>query len=219
MIKVPSALDVAAGLEMETSLGIVLQGRFDWSSAAMAVDTTDARLATFTPTKIKTTMLGGSGDLGYRLMLGGFYIGALGGFGYQIFSGPEQSPVLLVPSWKRWSIRTTLTTGYGDLGRGGFSTQLEATLLPYGNHKESPLTSGASSKLFGGIGRLRLRYMFAELLGPMGLFIEAEGSFEYLKLTYKGEGTRTNLTNDDTIRRARETRLSYGGALLVGVAF
>ena len=179
------------------------------------------------PTTIKTAVFGGTVLLASGLEFGPMAVCLTAGVSYDKLDASEQSlpnadggtdVVVLVPSWTRLEALTGLTFYYGDLGTKGITAQVSLLVVPWGQVKETPLTSGASSSTLGVQGGLRLRYQLTDLLGGAGgLFVELEGNVDYARVQFKGDGTRKSLFKPEIpVQASKEARFGFGGGLNIG---
>jgi hypothetical protein len=181
------------------------------------------------PATIKTVDLSGTALLASGLAFGPMAVCLTAGAAYDKLDASKQSlpnadggtdVVVLVPAGTRLEALAGITFYYGDLGTKGVAAQIFLLAVPWGQVKETPLTSGASSSLIGTQGGLRLRYQLADMMGGAGgLFFELEGSAEYLRIQFKGNGTRKSLYTNTPVQASKESRMGFAAGLGAGYLF
>ncbi len=168
--------------------------------------------------RIDTTLVGGALTGGYRRWLGGIAVGGAVGAGFDSFTSSAQPTALLVPGWTRMTALFGATFDVGQLSRDGWEAGLALLAVPWGTQRERPATSGTSAQVLGGRGELRARYRI-----PMGSswapYVELGGTFELLKISYSGTGTRVLLDGVTLAQDASETRRTINGYLAAGASF
>lgn len=213
-LKLNSTLNIGGGLEAYFT---------PWLGAEVRAHRHAARLShneTITPKTIDIAQVGGAFFMKGLYSFGSASLAAHLGGSFDAQSATAQSPTLLVPAWSHMVAWLGASFRYGTPTTSGLVAEVGVLAAPWGTHKEKPLTSGDTSKILGGSGWLRLRYQLPKLLGSAGgIFVEGEGQGEYLKISYKGDGSRTTIDGGTRVQASEETRLQYGFGLNVGYIF
>ncbi|MBI5511580.1 MAG: hypothetical protein HY903_22720 [Deltaproteobacteria bacterium] len=181
------------------------------------------------PATIKTTGLGGTALLSSGMEVGPMVAKVTLGVGYDKLSASKQTlanssggtdVVVLVPAWTCMRVLVGATGAYGDFGSRGLAAQLTLLAAPWGTYGETPLTSGASASLLGMQTNMRVRYQMPELLaGAAGVFGELAGQVDYVRIQFKGNGTRKAIITGTPVQASKESRLGFGVTLGAGVFF
>ena len=145
-------------------------------------------------------------------------VGGLLGLGYETQSASSQESLLLVPGWTRISAEVGAALAFHRGERRRLSGRVALLLIPWASHKEKPATSGNAPKLFGGRVEAAVRLPVGTL-GSICPFVEAGATYEQLKITYTGVGTRLLADGATPAADSKETRSTVNGALSVGAAF
>ncbi|MEE8408436.1 MAG: hypothetical protein V3T05_02410 [Myxococcota bacterium] len=227
-IKLGFTMLTMAGLEAEILNLIKVAAVVRRHAAKMThEDPTNPAVNDIVPREIDVSVLGATGLVGAAYEVGPMSLGGMVGAAYdslnasiQTVSATDETKVALVPSWTRLLLLVGPIIHYGNLGSDGLAVQVGLMVAPWGRHAEEPVTSGASSTVYGVVGWLRLRFQLPTLLGAAGgVFVEAGGDVEWIHTQYAGNGTRKALGTTTPVQASEETRLQLSGSAAVGYVF